>query len=70
MDVFALRDRLVADYEAFTRSFIHDSDDRIREAVDGELAESLLSPESLFQLPPARALARNVDQPTLQVEAP
>ena len=39
MDVFALRDQLVADYEAFTRSFIHVKDDHIREVVDRELAE-------------------------------
>ena len=42
MDVFPLRDQLVADYEAFTRSVIHVSDDRIREVVDRELAEGVL----------------------------
>jgi hypothetical protein len=51
VDVFALRDRLVADYEEFTRSFIHVTDDRIKEVVNRELAEGLLWPESLVQLP-------------------
>jgi hypothetical protein len=43
VDVFALRDRLVADYEEFTRSFIHVKDDHIRDVVDRELAEGLLN---------------------------
>ena len=53
MDVFALRYLLVADYEEFTRSFIHVKDDRIRDVVDRELAEGLLWPESLIQLNPS-----------------
>ena len=61
MDVFALRDQLVADYEAFTRSFIHVSDDRIREVVDRELAEGLLWPESLIQLNPSFQAGLTID---------
>jgi ATP-dependent helicase YprA (DUF1998 family) len=61
VDVFALRDRLVADYEAFTRSFIHLSDDRIREVVDRELAEGLLWPESLIQLNPSFQAGATID---------
>ena len=39
MDVFGLRDRLVADYQEFTRSFITAEDPRIEEVMDRELAE-------------------------------
>ena len=61
MDVFALRDQLVADYEAFTRSFIHVKDDQIREVVDRELAQGLLWPESLIQLNPSFQAGATID---------
>jgi len=61
VDVFALRDRLVADYEEFTRSFIHVKDDHIREVVDRELAEGLLWPESLIQLNPSFQPGATID---------
>ncbi len=61
MDVFALRDRLVADYEEFTRSFITVRDARIGEVVDRELAEGLLWPESLIQLNPSFAPGATID---------
>ena len=41
MDVFALRDRLVADYEEFTRSFINVRDERIREVVEPRAGRGL-----------------------------
>ena len=62
MDVFALRDRLVADYEEFTRSFITVRDERIGEVVDRELAEGLLWPESLIQLNPSFAPGATIDE--------
>ena len=62
MDVFALRDRLVADYEEFTRSFINVTDDRIREVIDRELAEGLLWPESLIQLNPSFQPGATIDE--------
>jgi hypothetical protein len=62
VDVFALRDRLVADYEEFTRSFITVTDDRIREVVDRELAEGLLWPESLIQLNPSFEPGATIDE--------
>ena len=62
MDVFALRDKLVADYEDFTRSFINVRDDRIREVVDRELAEGLLWPEPLIQLNPSFAPGATIDE--------
>jgi hypothetical protein len=60
VDVFALRDRLVADYEEFTRSFIRVTDERINEVVDRELAEGLLWPESLIQLNPSFEAAATI----------
>ncbi len=62
MDVFALRDRLVADYEAFTRSFITVRDSRIGEIVDEELADGLLWPEALIQLNPSFAPGGTIDE--------
>ena len=62
MDVFALRDRLVADYEEFTRSFINVRDPRIDEVVDRELGEGLLWPESLIQLNPSFAPGASIDE--------
>lgn len=51
MDVFALCDPLVADDEAFTRSFNHVKDDRAREVVDREFATSLFWPRSHVEAP-------------------
>jgi superfamily II DNA/RNA helicase len=62
VDVFALRDRLVGDYEEFTRSFITASDDRIRETVDRELSGGLLWPESLIQLNPSFQPGATIDE--------
>src|SRR3954451_23661476 len=62
MDVFALRNRLVADYEEFTRSFITVRDERIEEVVDRELSEGLLWPESLIQLNPSFAPGASIDE--------
>lgn len=61
MDVFALRDRLVSDYEEFTRSFITVRDPRIEAVVDTELREGLLWPESLIQLNPSFARGATID---------
>ena len=53
MDVFKLRNRLVADYANYTRSFIKIADPRIRRKVDKELAAGAFWPEPLLQLNPA-----------------
>lgn len=53
MDVFALRDQLVADYASYTRSFIKIADPRIRRKVDAELDAGAFWPEPLLQLNPA-----------------
>ncbi len=62
MDVFALRDRLVASYEESTRSFITIRDERIGEVVDRELARGLLWRESLIQLNPSVAPGATIDE--------
>jgi len=53
MNVFELRNRLIADYGRYVRSFIRIQDDKIRERVDNELGEGLLWPEPLIQLNPS-----------------
>ena len=53
MDVFALRDRLVADYARYTRSFIEIADARVRETVERALDEGAFWPQPLLQLNPA-----------------
>jgi len=61
LKVFELRDRLVNEYSAYTRSFITIADDRIREHVDRELREGLLWPEPIVQLNPAFERGETVD---------
>ena len=53
MNVFELRDRLVADYRNYTRSFIKIRDQRVRSFVDDHLAAEGFWPEPLLQLNPA-----------------
>ena len=53
MDVFALRDRLVADYKRYTRSFIKIADARVCAKVDRELEAGAFWPRPLLQLNPA-----------------
>jgi ATP-dependent helicase YprA (DUF1998 family) len=53
MDVFQLRQRLVEDYEDYTRSFLRFRDDRIAQRVNEELDAGLLWPEPLIQLNPS-----------------
>jgi len=52
MNVFELREKLVADYADYTRSFLEVSDRRIAEHVEDELRAGLLWPEALVQLNP------------------
>ena len=61
MDVFALRDRLVADYAGYTRSFIEIADPRIRRKVDTELDAGAFWPEPLLQLNPAFESGGTID---------
>jgi len=52
MNVFDLRDRLVADYASYTRSFINIADPRISNAVESALDAGAFWPEPLLQLNP------------------
>lgn len=62
MEVFALRDRLTAEYAEYTRSFITIRDPKIREVVDTELAEGLLWPHPIVQLNPAFEPGAYIDE--------
>lgn len=62
MNVFDLRDRLIADYSAFVQSFMNIRDQRIRQKVDSELDAGLLWPEPLIQLNPSFQLGENIDE--------
>ncbi|UGS38520.1 hypothetical protein DSM104329_04949 [Capillimicrobium parvum] len=53
LDVFALRDQLVADYGRYAESFFAIRDDRIREHVEAEVQRGALWPEPPLQLNPA-----------------
>src|SRR5271170_207608 len=52
MNVFELRDRLVADYASYTRSFIKIADPTIPARVDAELNAGAFWPDPLLQLNP------------------
>ena len=62
MNVFELRDRLVADYADYTRSFLQVRDPRIDAFVNDELDSGLLWPEPLVQLNPAYEPGGLVDE--------
>ena len=62
LNVFELRDRLVADYSDFTRSFLQIHDDRIRTRVDADLDSGLLWREPLIQLNPTFEPAETIDE--------
>jgi hypothetical protein len=53
MDVFALRDQLVADYRHYAESFFTIRDERIGAFVEDQLASGLLWPDPMLQLNPA-----------------
>lgn len=62
MDAFTLRQRVLDDYDAYVRSFLHIRDERIRAFVHRRLGEGVLWPESLLQLNPAYAPGPTVAQ--------
>jgi ATP-dependent helicase YprA (DUF1998 family)/very-short-patch-repair endonuclease len=53
MDVFDLRNNLIADYATYIRSFIRIRDRRIQDYVQASLDEGLLWPDPLIQLNPS-----------------
>jgi DEAD/DEAH box helicase/Helicase conserved C-terminal domain len=64
MNVFGLRERLVSEYEEYTRSFITIRDERVQAAVEQELARGLLWPEPIVQLNPAFEAGESIDELT------
>ena len=62
MNVFALRNQLIADYSSYISSFIHIRNERIRAKVDQELQRGLLWPDPLIQLNPAFAPGKLIDE--------
>lgn len=61
MNVFELRERLIADYSAYIRSFIRIRDPRVDGLVKSCLDEGLLWPDPLIQLNPAFQYAGTID---------
>src|SRR2546421_9981630 len=53
MDVFELRETVVAEYSAYTKSFLRIDDAQINDFVHAELARRRLWPDPLVQLNPA-----------------
>ncbi len=53
MDVFRLRNHVIADYSDYVRSFLTIRDERIRRLVQDEMAGGFLWPDPLIQLSPA-----------------
>jgi ATP-dependent helicase YprA (DUF1998 family) len=62
LDVFALRDRLVEDYESYVGSFIKIKDARIEDEVVRSLDEGLLWPDPLIQLNPSFEAGESIDE--------
>ncbi len=62
MDVFALRNRVVEEYEQYVRGFVAVKEPRLRVFVDDYFADGALWPEPLVQLNPAFERGGTVDQ--------
>lgn len=62
MNVFDLRQQLIDDYAAYTRSFFQIADARIRDHVERALGEGLLWPEPLIQVNPSFAPGDWIDE--------
>jgi hypothetical protein len=62
MDVFSLRDHLVADYRHYVESFVSIRDPRIAQAISDELEQGLLWPDPRVQLNPTFARGGLIDE--------
>ena len=62
MDVFELRNRLIADYQAYVTSFMALRDERIKERVETSLREGRLWPEPRIGLNPSFESGGLVDE--------
>jgi len=61
MDVFALRDGLIAQYRAYVQGFVKVREPRTHDFVDGYFSGGRLWPEPLVQLNPSFQPGRSVD---------
>ena len=52
MNVFELKEKLIADYSSFVKGFITIKDEAIKRIVSDELSAGILWPEPLLQLSP------------------
>ncbi len=62
MDVFRLHERLIAEYSAFTRSFVDIEDKRIGEEVEAAIEQGLLWPDPWIQLNPMFEAGDSTDE--------
>ena len=62
MDVFAIRNQLISEYESYVSSFINIDDQRIRAKVQDEFKQGLLWPDPLIQLNPSFEKGKLVDE--------
>ncbi len=53
LDIFKLRDRVVADYRDYVQSFINIKDERVQSYIERQLAAGELWPDPVLQLNPA-----------------
>ena len=62
MNVFELRNNLVAEYARYVQSFINIRDPRVRGEVDRHMEHGELWPDPLIQLNPSFLPGASVDQ--------
>jgi ATP-dependent helicase YprA (DUF1998 family) len=62
MDVFALRDRVIADYRGYIESFVRIRDERVADFVDQVFERGDLWPEAILQLNPAYRPGPTLDE--------
>ena len=62
MDVFQVRDRLIGDYEAFTRGFLEVRDQRVRRYIDDQLRRGLRWPDPWLALNPSFQPGGTIDE--------
>lgn len=62
MNVFSIRNRLIADYQTYVSSFININNQRIRQKVESEMQSGLLFPDPLIQLNPAFERGKRIEE--------